>query len=104
MVKDKETFSMDITIPHIVGKPVNNVKRNHYVDGGTFCSECRVGFDFTESLQIYRFNIEKGSTSGIPRCLSCGCSLRTRSKASYISGFWDRIKVLNGKANGEIKK
>ena len=84
----------------IVGREVNNVKGGWYVEGGTFCSKDRLAFSFEETVEIYKRNLDNGSTFGIPRCLECGCSLRTRSKSSHESGFWDKIRIM--KKNGEM--
>lgn len=78
----------------ILGRLLQNVGPKWYKRGGTFCSVCRVAYNFEESHLLYLRNLELGMTHGIPRCLYCSRSLRTRSKSNPESGFYRKLDEL----------
>jgi len=78
----------------IIGHKVKNVGGMWYINGGTFCCRCTVAYSFNESSKLYLRDKEMQRKHGIPRCLYCGQSVRTRSKPNHRSGFWERIEKL----------
>lgn len=85
------------------GRKLQNVGPKWYIEkGGSFCSRCRLAYTFDETLSIYFRCLELGLVHGIPRCVGCGRTLRTRSKPRYQSGFWKRLDVM--KNNGEFRE
>lgn len=77
-----------------IGHKVKNVGGKWYISGGTFCCRCAVAFNFDESMQLYLRDKEMQRKHGIPRCLYCSQSVRTRSKPKNRSGFWEKIDKL----------
>jgi hypothetical protein len=78
-----------------LGRRVNNVGPNWYIEHcGTFCSVCKVAFTFEESYSILLRCREMGMNHGIPRCVYCSHTLRTRAKAKYESGFWKKVREI----------
>lgn len=82
-------------------RKVQNVYPKWYVEeGGTFCSQCCLGYDFSDSYKALLLSRAKGQVRG-PRCIICGRILRTRSKPNPESGFWKRVDELEG-TNNEV--
>lgn len=89
-----------------IGRKLQNVGPTWYIEkGGSFCSRCRYAYIFNETLTIYFGCLELGLNHGIPRCIHCGRTLRTRSKPRYEAGFWIRLDKMknNGKFVEEQK-
>jgi hypothetical protein len=77
-------------------RKVNNVHPEWYIKVcGTFCSQCRLAYDFIDSWKLLKYGRAKGQIRG-PRCNRCGKILRTRSKPNPKSGFWDKVEELEG--------
>jgi len=84
-----------------MGKTLQNVGPKWYIEeGGSFCSRCRIAYNFNETLFLYLRCLRLNIFHGIPRCINCGRRLRTRSKHHYESGFWEKLKHL--KNNGGL--
>jgi len=76
-----------------VGLKKENIGRGWYEDEkGSFCSHCLVKFNFEETLKIYLLNRDSGMGHGIPRCIYCGRTLRTRPKKKHVHGFWGKLE------------
>jgi hypothetical protein len=80
------------TLTSRIGKEIKNVCPRWYKDGGSFCSTCHLGFTFIETYALLLVCESNNMTHGLPRCIYCGKSLRTRSKSDYTSGFWNTLK------------
>jgi len=77
-------------------RKVNNVYPDWYVkDCGCFCSQCRLAYDFHDSYKALLLCRAKGQMRG-PRCIRCGKILRSRSKPNPMSGFWNRVEIIEG--------
>ena len=77
-----------------LGLRKENIGRGWYEDEkGSFCSHCLVKFDYEETKKIYLLNLASGMEHGIPRCIYCGRTLRTRPKKKHVCGFWEKIEV-----------
>lgn len=78
-------------------RKVSNVYPKWYTDdGGTFCSCCGLAYDFDDSYKALLLARAKGQNRG-PRCIRCGRILRTRSKPTPKSGFWDKVDEIEGR-------
>lgn len=76
-------------------RKVQNVGGRWYrIEGGSFCSHCRIAYNFEKTLEILLSGRKKGMIHGLPRCHYCGKSLRTRSKPSCHSGFWKKLEEM----------
>lgn len=80
-----------------VGTVKSSVGRGWYdKKKGTFCAHCLVAYNFDETYRIYLLNVRAGMRHGIPRCMYCGRSLRTRPKKRHVNGFFQRLKEIKG--------
>lgn len=86
-----------------VGIKKGNIGRGWYEEEkGSFCSHCLVKFSFDETLKIYLMNKQSGMRHGIPRCLYCGRTLRTRPKKKHVHGFWEKLEEMQWNAHEEV--
>lgn len=77
-------------------RKLNNVAPDWYIKNcGTFCSQCRLAYDFYASYRSLQDCRAKGQLRG-PRCIRCGKILRTRSKPNPKSGFWNKVEEIDG--------
>lgn len=97
-MKDAKEFvevTRKVLVPLKEGeRKVQNVGGKWYVQGGSFCSHCKIAYDFERTLEILLEEREKGLSHGLPRCDYCGKSLRCRSKPNNYSGFWKKVKEM----------
>ena len=92
IIKNATTTLILMYDNHKIGRHVTNISAKWYKRGGSFCSICHLGFTFIETYAILLMCEERKMKHGLPRCMYCGKSLRTRSKSDYKSGFWNMLK------------